>query len=320
MWYFKGRRKKYKSPYTGKEVDAAVAKAGKLPTVTSADVGMVLGVDDEGNIITTEGGVPEDYPYVTEKIVIPDVTFTIETTSSGAASIDIYGSSTNPEDYEVKIDGKQLTWNEYYFNYYDDETSYSYTVDFYGGNFTSAGVYNVSTEEDVPGDYTLSISVNEKSIDENFEKAVEEITEYSTLPEPTSDDTGKIMRVDNAGWNLTQLNYDQITITTDASDVVSAIKLRAFDNSSDRDITFSTMLRILKANQCCAIQINKNGATGAPLRGLSYDGDSGNNTHIMSIIATPYAPTNARICCLRITLNENANTAIEGTMKYATLS
>lgn len=27
MWYFKGRRKKYKSPYTGKEVDAAVKKA-----------------------------------------------------------------------------------------------------------------------------------------------------------------------------------------------------------------------------------------------------------------------------------------------------
>lgn len=26
MWYFKGRRKKYKSPYTGKEVDTPVGK------------------------------------------------------------------------------------------------------------------------------------------------------------------------------------------------------------------------------------------------------------------------------------------------------
>ena len=66
MWYFKGRRKKYKSPYTGKEVDAAVkkaedttataeeinatvAKVDKLPNTTSADEGKIYAVDSEGN-------------------------------------------------------------------------------------------------------------------------------------------------------------------------------------------------------------------------------------------------------------------------------
>lgn len=37
MWYFKGRRKKYKSPYTGKEVDAAIKKAEDT-TATAAEI------------------------------------------------------------------------------------------------------------------------------------------------------------------------------------------------------------------------------------------------------------------------------------------
>lgn len=56
MWYFKGRRKKYKSPYTGKEVDAAVAKAVAIPDTTVADAGKVLGVTPEGKIGLIEGG------------------------------------------------------------------------------------------------------------------------------------------------------------------------------------------------------------------------------------------------------------------------
>lgn len=59
MWYFKGRRKKYKSPYTGKEVDAAVAKADSIPDTTVADAGKVLGVTPEGKIGLIEGGASE---------------------------------------------------------------------------------------------------------------------------------------------------------------------------------------------------------------------------------------------------------------------
>ena len=44
-------QKKYTSKYTGAEIDAAVAKAGTVPTVTSADAGKILGVDSEGKIV-----------------------------------------------------------------------------------------------------------------------------------------------------------------------------------------------------------------------------------------------------------------------------
>ena len=37
MWYFKGRRKKYKSPYTGKEVDEAVKKSADT-TATATEI------------------------------------------------------------------------------------------------------------------------------------------------------------------------------------------------------------------------------------------------------------------------------------------
>lgn len=43
-------KKKYKSPYTGKEVDESVGKGSKLPKITAADAGKILSVDSEGNI------------------------------------------------------------------------------------------------------------------------------------------------------------------------------------------------------------------------------------------------------------------------------
>ena len=49
-------QKKYISKYTGKEIDAAVAKAGNLPAVTSADAGKALVVDEEGKIVAGEAG------------------------------------------------------------------------------------------------------------------------------------------------------------------------------------------------------------------------------------------------------------------------
>lgn len=49
-------KKKYKSPYTGKEVDAAVGKADTIPDTSVADAGKVLGVTPEGKIGLIDGG------------------------------------------------------------------------------------------------------------------------------------------------------------------------------------------------------------------------------------------------------------------------
>jgi len=49
-------KKIFKSKYTGAEIDAAVAKAGNLPAVSSADAGKALIVDEEGKIVTGEAG------------------------------------------------------------------------------------------------------------------------------------------------------------------------------------------------------------------------------------------------------------------------
>lgn len=49
-------KKFYKSKYTGAEIDAAVAKAGTVPAVTSADEGKALVVDSEGKIVPGEAG------------------------------------------------------------------------------------------------------------------------------------------------------------------------------------------------------------------------------------------------------------------------
>ena len=47
-------KKIYKSRHTGKEIDAAVDSASKLPSVSGSDEGKVLTVDDEGNFVAAE--------------------------------------------------------------------------------------------------------------------------------------------------------------------------------------------------------------------------------------------------------------------------
>ena len=49
-------KKYYKSKYTGWEIDAAVAKADTVPTVTAADAGSALVVDEDGKIVAGEAG------------------------------------------------------------------------------------------------------------------------------------------------------------------------------------------------------------------------------------------------------------------------
>jgi len=53
-------KKIFKSKYTGAEIDAAVAKAGTVPAVTSADAGKALVVDSEGKIVPGAAGGGSD--------------------------------------------------------------------------------------------------------------------------------------------------------------------------------------------------------------------------------------------------------------------
>ena len=57
-------KKIFKSKYTGREIDAAVAKAGNLPATTSADAGKALVVDEEGKVVTGSVGVENGYIFI----------------------------------------------------------------------------------------------------------------------------------------------------------------------------------------------------------------------------------------------------------------
>ena len=60
MWYFKGRRKKYKSPYTGKEVDAAVKKAEDT-TATAEEINAAADYVDDLTATAAEVNAAADY-------------------------------------------------------------------------------------------------------------------------------------------------------------------------------------------------------------------------------------------------------------------
>ena len=53
MWYFKGRRKKYKSPYTGKEVDTSV-KTTKDITLTPEQINALVPVEANPTLVGNE--------------------------------------------------------------------------------------------------------------------------------------------------------------------------------------------------------------------------------------------------------------------------
>lgn len=62
MWYFKGRRKKYKSPYTGKEVDAAVGLVNSLDSTPE-------GIDVATEFVGRMGVTPENVEEAAEDVV-----------------------------------------------------------------------------------------------------------------------------------------------------------------------------------------------------------------------------------------------------------
>ena len=52
-------KKYYKSKYTGKEIDAAVASGSQVPEIDIEDAGKILAVDAEGKIVAKSDPVPE---------------------------------------------------------------------------------------------------------------------------------------------------------------------------------------------------------------------------------------------------------------------
>lgn len=197
MWYFKGRRKKYKSPYTGKEVDAAVARGGNLPVVTSADAGKVLVVDDEGKIIATElgSGLPDvtaddngkmlqvknsewgvvPYPIAENYLYNGTVTLT-------DAEVPLFNFT--PSDYseminfhlgftEIKVNDNDLTFVNGSYEYSADGITYS--VYFNPDTFSAMFIAVDSETHVVSGDYSVAVKRSTPVLDTSFSNSVNQI-------------------------------------------------------------------------------------------------------------------------------------------------
>lgn len=102
-------QKKYTSKYTGAEIDAAVAKAGTVPSVTEADAGKALVVDEEGKIVT--GKVDANCVYIScimgeENITINETYANILSLIQSGKTIKLYpvwlpGVFGNPIDFTL---------------------------------------------------------------------------------------------------------------------------------------------------------------------------------------------------------------------------
>ena len=99
-------QKKYTSKYTGREIDAAVAKAGNLPATTSADAGKALVVDAEGKIVAgaAGGGISSvNFPAFPGSTGIGILTFiSSATTSLKSKAFDVSGAR---DDYAEVFGG-----------------------------------------------------------------------------------------------------------------------------------------------------------------------------------------------------------------------
>lgn len=207
MWYFKGRRKKYKSPYTGKEVDAAVGKGGKLPTVTVADAGKILGIDENGNYVAVdlnalpavsaldEGKILQvnsngewevkSYPINESEGTIYSDTIEITQTmidnyqwpslmDTSLASADFTSASL----WDVKLNGINATWTdlgrgEYSFNVEEGDERFGLYYTMYDSELEVLAVTATTA-----GNVTILIEGNTKEIDENFVEAVSEVSGF----------------------------------------------------------------------------------------------------------------------------------------------
>ena len=180
MWYFKGRRKKYKSPYTGKEVDAAVANSQAFPEYAAADSGKFLRVNADGKLDFDE------YPIETNTTTVYDGTVTVV---EGGVEVNITSYSGTADDFKeltVVVNDETLVYDNDYGTFDSQDLSINVIKD---GTM-------LKLLADSAGDYAVSIANITQTVDEGFSAGVDAVT---GLPKATSADEGKVVGVDENG-------------------------------------------------------------------------------------------------------------------------
>lgn len=111
-------KKFYKSKYTGAEIDAAVAKAGTVPAVTSADAGNILGVDAEGKIVAKTDPVPAVTEADIGKMLAVDSLGNIDFENRSKLTVCVISySGTNFVDSSKTITGNIFLYIDRNYNY-----------------------------------------------------------------------------------------------------------------------------------------------------------------------------------------------------------
>lgn len=180
MWYFKGRRKKYKSPYTGKEVDAAVKNSQAFPEYAAADSGKFLRVNADGKLDFNE------YPIETEIEVIFEGNVTTAESPETVNVVEYDGTAEDFSKLTVKVNGETLTYDSTYQSFDDAGETVSILLQ---TGYIKLFAYNANT-------FAVDIKDISSSIDEGFSGGVDAVT---GLPKPTLADEGKVVGVDENG-------------------------------------------------------------------------------------------------------------------------
>lgn len=97
-------QKKYTSKYTGAEIDAAIAKAGTVPAVTSADEGKALVVDSEGKIVPGEAGTT-----VVANPTLAGTESALTGLQVGETKYKVGGDRVFDDEYDITITATDLT-------------------------------------------------------------------------------------------------------------------------------------------------------------------------------------------------------------------
>ena len=159
MWYFKGRRRRYDSPYTGKEVDAAVAKGGALPDLTVAEAGKFLRVNNDGKIDAVE------YPIETQVNVVYSGDVTTTASPETVSVVEFSGTTEDFSQLNVVVNNETLVYNSSYNSFDDANETVSILL---ADGYIKLFAYNANT-------FAVEIKQINEVIDEDFKEGVEKI-------------------------------------------------------------------------------------------------------------------------------------------------